>query len=85
MLSAAAFNALLKNTGETACTCGFILATTDPQKVPATILSRVQRFDFRRITTETIAQTLMGYLKEEGQQATPEAVRYVTHLGDGSM
>lgn len=50
----------------------FILATTDPQKVPATILSRVQRFDFRRITTETIAQTLMGYLKEEGQQATPE-------------
>ena len=63
----------------------FILATTDPQKVPATILSRVQRFDFRRITTETIAQTLMGYLKEEGQQATPEAVRYVAHLGDGSM
>ena len=62
-----------------------MLSATDPQKVPATILSRVQRFDFRRITTETIAQTLMGYLKEEGQQATPEAVRYVAHLGDGSM
>ena len=85
MLSAAAFNALLKTLEEPPAHVIFILATTDPQKVPATILSRVQRFDFRRITTETIAQTLMGYLKEEGQQATPEAVRYVAHLGDGSM
>ena len=85
MLTNAAFNALLKTLEEPPAHVIFILATTDPQKVPATILSRVQRFDFRRITTETIAQTLMGYLKEEGQQATPEAVRYVAHLGDGSM
>ena len=85
MLSAAAFNALLKTLEEPPAHVIFILATTDPQKVPATILSRVQRFDFRRITTETIAETLMGYLKEERQQATPEAVRYVAHLGDGSM
>lgn len=85
MLSAAAFNALLKTLEEPPAHVIFILATTDPQKVPATILSRVQRFDFRRITTETIAKTLMGYLQEEGQRATPEAVRYVAQLGDGSM
>ena len=85
MLSTAAFNALLKTLEEPPAHVIFILATTDPQKVPATILSRVQRFDFRRITTETIADTLMGYLKEEGHDATPEAVRYVAQLGDGSM
>ena len=85
MLSNSAFNALLKTLEEPPAHVIFILATTDPQKVPATILSRVQRFDFRRITTETIAETLTGYLAEEGQRATPEAVRYVAHLGDGSM
>lgn len=85
MLSTAAFNALLKTLEEPPAHVIFILATTDPQKVPATILSRVQRFDFRRITTETIAETLMGYLQEEGHRATPEAVRYVAQLGDGSM
>ncbi len=85
MLSTAAFNALLKTLEEPPAHVIFILATTDPQKVPATILSRVQRFDFRRITTETIAETLMGYLQAEGHRATPEAVRYVAQLGDGSM
>lgn len=85
MLSTAAFNALLKTLEEPPAHVIFILATTDPQKVPATILSRVQRFDFRRITTETIAETLMGYLQQEGHKATPEAVRYVAQLGDGSM
>ncbi len=85
MLSNSAFNALLKTLEEPPAHVIFILATTDPQKVPATILSRVQRFDFRRITTEDIAQTLTGYLAEEGHCATPEAVRYVAHLGDGSM
>lgn len=85
MLSNSAFNALLKTLEEPPAHVIFILATTDPQKVPATILSRVQRFDFRRITTEDIAQTLTGYLAEEGHQVTPEAVRYVAHLGDGSM
>ena len=85
MLSTAAFNALLKTLEEPPAHVIFILATTDPQKVPATILSRVQRFDFRRITTDTIADTMMGYLQEEGHRATPEAVRYVAQLGDGSM
>ena len=85
MLSTAAFNALLKTLEEPPAHVIFILATTDPQKVPATILSRVQRFDFRRITTEIIADTLQGYLAEEGHRATAEAVRYVAQLGDGSM
>ena len=85
MLSNSAFNALLKTLEEPPAHVIFILATTDPQKIPATILSRVQRFDFHRITTEMIAQTLMGYLAEEGHRVTPEAVRYVAQLGDGSM
>ncbi|MDO4531219.1 MAG: DNA polymerase III subunit gamma/tau [Bacillota bacterium] len=85
MLSTSAFNALLKTLEEPPAHVIFILATTDPQKMPATILSRVQRFDFRRITTEMIADTMMGYLSEEGHRATPEAVRYVAQLGDGSM
>ncbi|MFV0314942.1 MAG: DNA polymerase III subunit gamma/tau [Anaerotignum sp.] len=85
MLSNSAFNALLKTLEEPPAHVIFILATTDPQKVPATILSRCQRFDFRRITTNDIATTLMGYLEEEGHDITPEAVRYVAQLGDGSM
>ena len=85
MLSNSAFNALLKTLEEPPAHVIFILATTDPQKVPATILSRVQRFDFRRITTETIAETLSKYLSKEGHRATPEAIRYVAQLGDGSM
>lgn len=85
MLSNSAFNALLKTLEEPPAHVIFILATTDPQKVPATILSRCQRFDFRRITTEDIAQTLEGYLAEEGQTVDPDAVRYVAQLGDGSM
>ena len=85
MLSNSAFNALLKTLEEPPAHVIFILATTDPQKVPPTILSRVQRFDFRRITTDDIAHTLMGYLAEEGHRATPEAVQYVAQLGDGSM
>ncbi|WMI81229.1 DNA polymerase III subunit gamma/tau [Anaerotignum sp. MB30-C6] len=85
MLSNSAFNALLKTLEEPPAHVIFILATTDPQKVPATILSRCQRFDFRRITTDDIAETLMGYLEQEGQDITPEAVRYVAQLGDGSM
>lgn len=85
MLSGSAFNALLKTLEEPPAHVIFILATTDPQKIPATILSRCQRFDFRRITTEDITHTLMGYLEEEGQQATEEAVRYVAQLADGSL
>lgn len=85
MLSNSAFNALLKTLEEPPAHVMFILATTDPQKVPQTILSRCQRFDFRRITSEDIAQTLMGYLAEEGRTVTEDAVRHVARLGDGSM
>lgn len=85
MLSNSAFNALLKTLEEPPEHVIFILATTDPQKVPATILSRCQRFDFRRITAADIAQTLTGYLAEEGFVATPDAIQYVAQLGDGSL
>lgn len=85
MLSNSAFNALLKTLEEPPAHVIFILATTDPQKVPATILSRCQRFDFRRITTADITQTLLGYLAEEMQEIDEEAVAYVAELGDGSM
>lgn len=85
MLSNSAFNALLKTLEEPPEHVIFILATTDPQKVPATILSRCQRFDFHRITTEEIAQAMKGYLEEEGYHAQEDALRYVARLGDGSM
>ncbi len=85
MLSGSAFNALLKTLEEPPAHVIFILATTDPQKIPATILSRCQRFDFRRITTEDITHTLMGYLEQEGQNMQKEAVRYVAQLADGSL
>lgn len=85
MLSGSAFNALLKTLEEPPAHVIFILATTDPQKVPVTILSRCQRFDFRRITTEDIADTLAGYLQIEGLFATEDALRYVAQLADGSL
>ena len=85
MLSNSAFNALLKTLEEPPAHCIFILATTDPQKVPATILSRCQRFDFRRIRTAEIAQALGELLQKESIAAAPEALRYVATLGDGSM
>lgn len=85
MLSSSAFNALLKTLEEPPAHIIFILATTDPQKVPVTILSRCQRFDFRRITTEDIATTLAGYLETEGLFATQDALRYVAQLADGSL
>ena len=85
MLSNSAFNALLKTLEEPPAHVIFILATTDPQKVPATILSRCQRFDFRRITADDIAHTLMKYLNEEGLVATEDALRYVAQLADGSL
>lgn len=85
MLSGGAFNALLKTLEEPPAHVIFILATTDPQKVPATILSRCQRFDFRRITVEDIAVTLEGYLAQEGLSANHDALRYLARLADGSM
>ncbi len=85
MLSTGAFNALLKTLEEPPAHVIFILATTDPQKVPATILSRCQRFDFRRISSEDIVETLKVYLAEEKVEVDERALRYVAKLGDGSM
>ena len=85
MLSTGAFNALLKTLEEPPKHVIFILATTDPQKVPVTILSRCQRFDFRRIALSESVECIKGYLAEEGVEADDEALRYICMLGDGSM
>ena len=85
MLSTGAFNALLKTLEEPPEHVIFILATTDPQKVPATILSRCQRFDFRRISAAEIAATLRSYVEQEGAKATDEALHTIATLADGSL
>ena len=73
MLSAGAFNALLKVLEEPPSHVIFILCTTDPQKLPATIISRLQRFDFRRVSTEKIVQRLRFILNCEGEEIDPVA------------
>ena len=85
MLSTGAFNALLKTLAEPPSYVMFILATTEAHKIPITILSRCQRYDFHRITIATIAARLDELLKVEGVEAEEKAVRYVAKAGDGSM
>lgn len=85
MLSQGAFNALLKTLEEPPSDVIFILATTEIHKVPATILSRCQRFDFKTITAGDIAGRIRYILEQEGITADDEAVDYVAYLGDGSM
>ncbi len=85
MLTAEAFNALLKTLEEPPKHALFILATTEPHKIPATVLSRCQRFDFRRIGAEDIASRLSKIAKIEGIGATPDAIELIAQLGDGSM
>lgn len=85
MLSQGAYNALLKTLEEPPEHVVFILATTDPQKVPATIHSRCQRFDFRRITTGEIAATLKKYIESENAEVDSDALHYIAVLADGSM
>lgn len=85
MLTGSAFNALLKTLEEPPSYVIFILATTDPQKLPATILSRCQRYDFRRITNTVIEETLNQYIKNENRSMDIDAIRYIANLGDGSM
>ncbi len=85
MLSSGAFNALLKTLEEPPEFVIFILATTDPQKVPVTILSRCQRFDFKRISSGEITKTLKKYIKAEGAQAEDSALSTIGRLADGSM
>nr|WP_294664948.1 DNA polymerase III subunit gamma/tau [uncultured Blautia sp.] len=85
MLSTGAFNALLKTLEEPPSYVIFILATTEAHKIPITILSRCQRYDFHRISIDTIAARLDELLRIEGVEAEEKAVRYVAKAGDGSM
>jgi len=85
MLTTEAFNALLKTLEEPPARVVFILATTDPQKIPATILSRCQRYDFRRFSTEQICEHLRYVLSKEGVQAEQEALELVAEHAQGGM
>lgn len=85
MLSKGAFNALLKTLEEPPEYVIFILATTEAHMIPATILSRCQRYDFRRISIETITDRLAELLERENVRATREALAYVAKAADGSM
>lgn len=85
MLSKSAFNALLKTLEEPPEHVIFVLATTEPEKIPATITSRCQRFDFKRIKLADITQRLAYIVSEEGLQAEPEALTYIARQGSGSM
>ena len=85
MLSTGAFNALLKTLEEPPSYVIFILATTEAHKIPITILSRCQRYDFRRITIDVIAARLQELLEKENVKAEEKAIRYIAKAGDGSM
>jgi len=85
MLSTAAFNALLKTMEEPPAHVKFVLCTTEPHKVPDTIQSRCQRYDFRNIATSKIAEHLKQVLEQEGVQSEEEAVWQLARLGNGSM
>lgn len=85
MLSTAAFNALLKTLEEPPAHVVFILATTEPQKLPATILSRVQRYDFGRIPSELMVNRMREALENMGIEAEEEALRMVARAAEGAM
>lgn len=85
MLSTGAFNALLKTLEEPPSYVIFILATTEAHKIPITILSRCQRYDFRRITIDTIADRLADLMVQEQIAVEERALRYVAKAADGSM
>ena len=85
MLSTGAFNALLKTLEEPPEHVKFILATTEPQKLPATILSRCQRFDFKKITDENIMKRLKIICEESNIEITGEALKIIATLSEGAM
>ena len=85
MLSTGAFNALLKTLEEPPAHVKFILATTEPQKLPATILSRCQRFDFKKIADEYIIKRLEIICKESNIEITKEALKLIAILAEGGM
>ena len=85
MLSDSAFNALLKTLEEPPSYVIFIMATTESHKIPITIRSRCQKYDFRRIGLEVIYERLADLLQREGLEAEEKAIRYVAKVADGSM
>lgn len=85
MLSAGAFNALLKTLEEPPSYIIFILATTEVHKIPITILSRCQRYDFRRITVKTIKDRLLALMEQEQVEVEERALTYIAKAADGSM
>lgn len=85
MLSIGAFNALLKTLEEPPSYVIFILATTEVHKIPITILSRCQRYDFKRITIDTIAERLQQLMCAEQVEVEEKAIRYIAKAADGSM
>ena len=85
MLSTGAFNALLKTLEEPPAHVKFILATTEPQKLPATILSRCQRFDFKKISNADIVRRLEYVAKESNIEITEEALNLIAILSEGAM
>lgn len=85
MLSMGAFNALLKTLEEPPSYVIFILATTETHKIPITILSRCQRYDFHRISIDTISDRLFELMEKENVEVEDKAIRYVAKVGDGSM
>lgn len=85
MLSTGAFNALLKTLEEPPAHVKFILATTEPQKLPATILSRCQRFDFKKISNDNIEKRLKFVCDESSIEITTEALNLIAVLSEGAM
>jgi DNA polymerase-3 subunit gamma/tau len=85
MLSQGAVNAFLKTLEEPPANVIFILATTDPQKLPITILSRCQRFDFRRIKSSDIFERLQKIVKEQGVFADDKSLGLISRMSDGAM
>ena len=85
MLSTAAFNALLKSLEEPPANTVFIFATTDPQKIPETVISRCQRYDFTRLTKTEIVASLAGILQQEGLQADADVLDFLARKADGGL
>lgn len=85
MLTPAAFNALLKTLEEPPSYVIFILATTESHKIPITILSRCQRYDFKRISLETIADRMRELTQKEGAEVDEDALTFIAKEADGSM
>lgn len=83
MLSTGAFNALLKTLEEPPANVIFILATTEPQKIPATIISRTQRFDFKRINAQSAYERMIYILDQRGNTYDEAALKVIANAADG--